>query len=85
MTDRDLLQQMIARIGKEPRAVKFDDDDHLVELNLAGLDLDGVARGSASAFVAVCAAGTFTELAELACRPSWASSPTCNHLCVAIN
>ena len=27
MTDRDLLQQMIDRIGKEPRAVKFDDDD----------------------------------------------------------
>ena len=40
MTDRDLLQQMIARIGKEPRAVKFDDDDNLVELNLAGLDLE---------------------------------------------
>ena len=42
MTDRDLLQQMIARIGKEPRAVKFDDDDNLVELNLAGLDLEEV-------------------------------------------
>ena len=40
MTDRDLLQQMIARIGKEPRAAKFDDDDNLVELNLAGLDLE---------------------------------------------
>ena len=40
MTDRDLLRQMIARIGKEPRAVKFDDDDNLIELNLAGLDLD---------------------------------------------
>ena len=39
MTDRDLLQQMIARIGKEPRAVKFDKKDHLVELNLARLDL----------------------------------------------
>ena len=26
MTDRELLQQMIDRIGKEPRAVKFDDD-----------------------------------------------------------
>ncbi len=39
MTDRDLLKRMIARIGKEPRAVKFDADDNLVELNLAGLDL----------------------------------------------
>ena len=40
MTDRDLLQQMIARIGKEPRAAIFDDDDNLVVLNLAGLDLE---------------------------------------------
>jgi hypothetical protein len=24
MTDRELLQQMIARIGEEPRAVKFE-------------------------------------------------------------
>ena len=40
MTDRDRLQQMIDRIGKEPRAVKFDENDHLVELNLAGLDLE---------------------------------------------
>ena len=40
MTDRELLQQMIDRIGKEPRAVKFDDDDNLIELNLAGLDLE---------------------------------------------
>ncbi len=27
MTDRELLQQMVDRIGKEPRAVKFDDDN----------------------------------------------------------
>ena len=40
MTDRELLQQMIDRIGKEPRAVKFDENDNLVELNLAGLDLE---------------------------------------------
>ena len=50
MTDRDLLQQMIARIGKEPRAVEFDDDDNLVELNLAGLDLEELP-GEALAFV----------------------------------
>lgn len=40
MSDRELLQQMIARIGREPRAVKFDEDDNLVDLNLAGLDLE---------------------------------------------
>ena len=40
MTDRDLLQKLIARLGKEPRAVNLDDDDHLVDLNLAGLDLE---------------------------------------------
>ena len=45
MTDRELLQQMIDRIGKEPRAVKFDDDDRLVELNLAGLDLEELPEG----------------------------------------
>ena len=42
MTDRELLQKMIDRIGKEPRAVKFDDDNNLVELNLAGLDLEDI-------------------------------------------
>jgi hypothetical protein len=43
MTDRELLQRMIDRIGKAPRAVEFDEETgRLVELNLAGLDLGEV-------------------------------------------
>jgi hypothetical protein len=34
--DRELLQQMIDRIGKEPPEAKFNEHDYLVELNLAG-------------------------------------------------
>lgn len=33
MTDRELLQQMIDRIGKEPRAVTFADDNSLREVD----------------------------------------------------
>ena len=37
--DRSTLQQLIHQLGKQPGHVAFDDEDHLIELNLAGLEL----------------------------------------------
>ena len=38
-SDRDRLVDFIQIIGAEPRETEFDDEGHLVKLNLAGLNL----------------------------------------------
>jgi Leucine-rich repeat (LRR) protein len=41
MSDHELLQQMISRIGKEPHAIEFDEETEvLTELDLSELALD---------------------------------------------
>jgi len=38
-SDKEFLATLIEKIGAEPREAKFDDEGHLIELNLAGLNL----------------------------------------------
>jgi internalin A len=38
-SDKDALADLIEKMGAEPRETKFDDEGHLTELNLAGLNL----------------------------------------------
>jgi small GTP-binding protein len=38
-SDKELLATLVEKIGAEPRDAKFDDEGHLVGLNLAGLNL----------------------------------------------
>ena len=45
MTDRELLQQMSDRIGKEPWVLS-DNDDNLVELHLGGFETEQESSGT---------------------------------------